>query len=1127
MNMAKPKVSIVLAVHNGLGYIEESIESILAQTYSDWEFIIVNEFDSDDGCADIVKEYAREDKRIRLIQNTKKLGLSESLNVGIHNASGQYIARVDVDDPSYKERLEKQVQYLDENPDVFMCGTLQRSVLPDSSYILEVPCEAEELKTAMLFGCEISHCSVMFRKDTWINEKMKYNKESLCEDYDLWTRIMFKHKIVNLPETLVDHRWGFDNISIAKGERLHKASRDVSRRTLEMFGVQIEEGDDFLVAGWRNEPKKFARMNPSYFIRKNYWLLSEIETQNTRLKLIEEKALKKILWKRWNWVCRCLGLFFKEFSYDEIAHIQNDNKPKVSIVMPVYQAVNTIRETIDSILLQTYSSWEFIIVCEYENWDGSTELAKYYAKLDGRIKIICNEKQEGLAEALNIGMRAATGKYIARIDADDLANAARIASQVEYMEKHPDIGLTQFYQHYFGAGANDFIHRPPVTVDDLKAKLLFFCDACHSTIMFRKSIVEKYDLYYNPQCALEDFELWSRAIQVTNFVTIPEIYGEYRVGGDNISYDKEKQIERNMCETVASQLRCNLKVDISENNYYLLNGWTNIFNTMAEKEKNSALNDLQTLLLEIWSANEQYHFYNRKSLQKAIAAKWNWSKYNISWHEEQEAAGISNILELGSNKLFKQKLFQCFIRKPLSAIQSFHLHTQAKSIEHLSNVSKDVASAQVNLLDQKIEWWTWERYKRIENKLEVIQKQNEELQRTIADIRFESCKIPYVKGEKIRIAFLYQVASFWASWESLYQACMNNPLIDARIIFLDETNVEKSQMQGAEQFLLDNDLPYTKFEDESIEEFMPHILIIQTPYDEWHRKNVHWSGRFKQMGYRLVYIPYGVEISDTEDSHELHFRTNVIENCWRIYTFSDVMKRDYYKYSSNRKAIRAVGLPRFDYYTRHTEKCLPANVEQRRLGRKIVVWKVHFPKTIIEKGMEVFVTPDLNEYLAFAKKIKDFSDYFFIFIPHPKFFEDKGRITDDIKKIVVLLSEYENVWIDYADDYRKSLQCADYVIIDRSAVMVEAGALNVPVCYVSNKQYYEPLTRAIRPLIESYYQANDCEGMISFLNNQRTGREQQKLAQQKIFGQCIPFFDGNSGERVLQDMIDGVVNNEN
>ena len=117
--------------------------------------------------------------------------------------------------------------------------------------------------------------------------------------------------------------------------------------------------------------------------------------------------------------------------------------------------------------------------------------------------------------------------------------------------------------------------------------------------------------------------------------------------------------------------------------------------------------------------------------------------------------------------------------------------------------------------------------------------------------------------------------------------------------------------------------------------------------------------------------------------------------------------------------------------------------------------------------------------------------------------------------------------IDYADDYRKSLQCADYVIIDRSAVMVEAGALNVPVCYVSNKQYYEPLTRAIRPLIESYYQANDCEGMISFLNNQRTGREQQKLAQQKIFGQCIPFFDGNSGERVLQDMIDGVVNNEN
>src|SRR5690606_17262364 len=126
------------------------------------------------------------------------------------------------DDPSYSTRLERQVQYLDNNPDVDLCGTLQRSVTPRGSSIQYVPCEREKLKAALIFGCEISHCSVMFRKEVFENNNWKYSTNYYGEDFELWTRIMFDANIVNLEEVLVDHRWGYENISIAKGERLRQ-----------------------------------------------------------------------------------------------------------------------------------------------------------------------------------------------------------------------------------------------------------------------------------------------------------------------------------------------------------------------------------------------------------------------------------------------------------------------------------------------------------------------------------------------------------------------------------------------------------------------------------------------------------------------------------------------------------------------------------------------------------------------------------------------------------------------------------------------------------------------------------------------------------------------------------------
>lgn len=1129
-----PKVSAILPLYKGIKYIGEAMESIIGQTYADWELIVVSEYGNNDGSAEAVELYAQKDTRIHLIQNGERLGLAESLNIGIHAAGGEYIARVDADDTSYPERFCRQVQYLEEHPDVFLCGTLQRSVLPDRSYVQEAPTDAEELKAALLFGCEISHCSVMFRRETFLQCGMYYDAGKLGEDYDLWTRIMFQHKLVNLPEVLVDHRWGFENISIDKGDALHREVRQTSAGCLIRFGVELPQEDLVLVSGWRNKPLEYAHYHRGTFLSRQADLLIRLYKGNQENGLIAPDALRKIILKRWNWVCECTDIFYPDIPYS--SYMQEQLVPRVSIVLPVFESVKTIRETLDSIVLQEMKEWELLIVCEGDSCDGSIAMAEIYELLDSRIRVLKSSQHLGLAESLNWAVREARTDLIARIDADDLANAKRIGTQYVYMEQHRELGICQTWQHYFGMGANDFIHRPPVGVEEMKAKLLFFCDACHSTVMFRKSIFEKYNLSYSKEAALEDYDLWTRAVRVTEFATIPEIYGEYRVGGDNISPRKQNEIEKNVCEIVAGQLRENLGINVSADQRILLDGWSNEFLRIKPDQREMYLWQLQNLLYEVWEKNRQIGFYQEQALLQAIAAKWRWAKYNELWQGDKNVKTIRQAIDLTEQKrrpympvIMKKK---CRISKEI--LQRIHLGFAAKEIAVLHGYMEQERQAlaeeqgrQTAGVCNEIEHWTWERYARTESLLKEIKQQNERLMNRLTRIEQRQNLIPYYCGEKIRIVFLFQVASFWPSWESFYQACIADERIDVKLIFLDETATEDVQMQSAESFLREKKLEYVYFQNFDLEGFRPHVMVMQTPYDSWHRKPAHWSARFSGQGIRLVYIPYGIEISDTEDSHYLHFHTSVIENCWRIYTFSERMKRDYQKHACNSSAVRALGLPKFDGLYGRQLPVLEPEIERKRSGRKTVLWKLHFPKEVVEQGRQVTVTPDLLVYIEFAKHIREFKDFFFVFMPHPRFLTKKMdvELTEKVRKLFEIVSEQDNVYIDMRDDYRETLLHADYIIIDRSAVMVEAGALGVPVLYMSNADYYEPVTEAIKPLMDSYYQGNTVRDMVEFLEQCKKGWDPNCTARKYAFKQCIPYFDGKCGERIKDDIIRDLENN--
>lgn len=204
---AFPKVSIILPVYNGEKYLGESMESILAQTYNNFELLIIND-GSKDGSLSIIKKY--KDKRIK-VYTQKNQGLAATLNRGIKLAKGEYLARQDQDDLSLPSRLDKQVNYLNNNPRCGLVGTWSEIINENGTttgYYHRHPAENDILKIELLFDNPFVHSSVMLRKDVFkkVNGYATNNNWQPPEDYELWSRIARYYNIGNIPVVLHKYR---------------------------------------------------------------------------------------------------------------------------------------------------------------------------------------------------------------------------------------------------------------------------------------------------------------------------------------------------------------------------------------------------------------------------------------------------------------------------------------------------------------------------------------------------------------------------------------------------------------------------------------------------------------------------------------------------------------------------------------------------------------------------------------------------------------------------------------------------------------------------------------------------------------------------------------------------------
>ncbi len=206
--MDKPYVTILMPVYNAEKFLSEAIESILNQTFADFEFLIIDD-GSTDSTIKIIESYT--DSRIRLFRNQKNLGISTTLNKGIEMASTELIARMDADDISYPNRLQKQYDFLLAHPDCVLLSTWAREITENKEPIKIEEWDSSHYYYNLTFACRIYHPTVMYKRSAVID----VGKYSLpySEDYDLWWKLSRKYKINNLEEVLLDYRSTTESLS--------------------------------------------------------------------------------------------------------------------------------------------------------------------------------------------------------------------------------------------------------------------------------------------------------------------------------------------------------------------------------------------------------------------------------------------------------------------------------------------------------------------------------------------------------------------------------------------------------------------------------------------------------------------------------------------------------------------------------------------------------------------------------------------------------------------------------------------------------------------------------------------------------------------------------------------------
>ena len=322
-----PKVSVILPVYNCEQYIFETVQSVLNQTFADFELLIVDDCSTDKTVA-IIKEF--NDDRIQLTLKEKNTGYTDSLNYAISIAKGQYIARMDGDDICVSTRFEKQVAFLDANPNIILCGSAIQII--GTNTVLRHPSNHEAIKVKLCFGTSFYHPSVMGRVEVF-QANLYDKKYEPAEDYDLWTRLAFQGELANLEEVLLLYRVHDNQVSNERKTTQEAHSLWCKLNMFSLFEIKSYFNlDEINLVVGRKQPISFQECEKiqfitAFLIQKNKELqvfdLFEFEKEMEKHKIIQIKSfITKDKFLKW-----CTYSFFmKKCKFIEFLNLLNIKK---------------------------------------------------------------------------------------------------------------------------------------------------------------------------------------------------------------------------------------------------------------------------------------------------------------------------------------------------------------------------------------------------------------------------------------------------------------------------------------------------------------------------------------------------------------------------------------------------------------------------------------------------------------------------------------------------------------------------------------------------------------------------------------------------------------------------------
>ncbi len=651
-------VSLVMPIYNGKKYLRESLDSILAQTHKNWEFIIINEYGSNDGSLEILEEYAARDNRFIIIQNQERLRISASMNVGLRAAKGKYIARMDSDDISLPDRLEKQIRFMEQHEDIDMCG-VSVEIFGTRAFDWKLEHNPNVIDSNLLFYSPCVHPTIMMRTSFLRENGIEYNPNyTATEDYDLFSRIGEKGKISNLDEVLFRYRLNDDNTTFKNNDIGLVIYEDIIARQCKNLGLSFTKEELHLLSPHGTLKGVFGKEAIEEFVKLDL-LLKRILVANGHSGRYDRECLIKTLNKRFTEAYYTILERCDEKILDRIYHnsilsfdsleyekVKDIGEPLISVILPTYNSQDYLLDALWSIVRQTEKRIEVLLINEKGSDDETTFIANMLG--DERIHIIQNEERLGLAESLNKGMRIACGKYLARLDADDVSVLDRLEKELSYMEDNPKCGLCGSWQRHYSTDYM-WVHKTNVDNGDIRAELIYNCDVCHSTVMLRKDMFVENDLFYDGSIMAEDWDLWYRASTCMEMHNIPEILGDYRECIGNITNSKFEQLSKESGILVGRNIKERFGIDVDEGHIQFLSGWENKFTSLKGEEYKRTIGIEKKLIKDIYQSNLSECYCPNDSMLKTLTRRW----LSVNGVHDVNIC-VTNIDELFDRKLIRR-----------------------------------------------------------------------------------------------------------------------------------------------------------------------------------------------------------------------------------------------------------------------------------------------------------------------------------------------------------------------------------------------------------------------------------------------------------------------------------------